>query len=211
MRVAEAFARAALERQKAYEAEEARKRAARAAKRNKKNAVRPKKAGPKKAGPKPTKKHVAVVRPTRKKRPARVPSEKPPRRKRPPKKEGRPRDEHGRFLPKPPVPPPPPLPRREKKKPRVLRDDHGRFAPKDTVGEERDAFIQIYLPGWMHEDGTMAVAYSSLREHEKAQEYLEALRQAGDPESNEWKRIAELIATEANVHVQEVYTLGLSP
>lgn len=109
------------------------------------------------------------------------------------------------------VPAVPPLPRREKHQPPFLRDEKGRFAPKDQQGSPEKGWVSIWTPGWQRMDGSTAVAYSSLREHQLALEFIERLQRSGDPAAAEWKRVAKEIAAEVGVHVQEVYTLGMSP
>lgn len=118
------------------------------------------------------------------------------------------RNAQGRFLPKPLAPFPP---RRRKHKPKQLRGPKGEFAPADTLGDDLHEFIQVWLPGWQRSDGGQGVAYSSLRDSAKKNSYLRRLRKGGDHRSQAWREIAEQIAAEAKVHVQEVYTLGLSP
>jgi len=116
-----------------------------------------------------------------------------------------------------------PLPIRKGKKPKRLRDRHGRFAPADTRGEETGKFIDVFEPGWMRQDGTIANNYSSLRDHEDAKKIESELRQVGDVRSKAdldaldqmsqqiFKDKAKEMAERYQVHLQEVYTLCFSP
>ena len=111
----------------------------------------------------------------------------------------------------------PPLPRRQRVRPKHLRDERGRFAPKDERGSTEAGWVEVWSAGWQRADGSTAKAYSSLRERPDWERYYERLSAAGggdgnpDVESEEWKRVAREIAAEVGVHVQEVYTLGMSP
>lgn len=103
------------------------------------------------------------------------------------------------------------LPRREKYRPHPLRDGKGRFAPKDSIGSDKVGYIQEWGTGWQRLDGSTATCYSSLREHQLALPFLERLNATAGPTSEEWKKVAAAIAAETGVHIQEVYTLGMSP
>jgi hypothetical protein len=112
----------------------------------------------------------------------------------------------------------PQLPRRSKKRPKVFRDEGGRFAPADRRGSDEAGWVPVWSAGWQRADGSTAASYSSLRELPDWERYYERLVVAGggereyvDPSREEWKRVAREIAAEIGVHVQEVYTLGLSP
>lgn len=112
----------------------------------------------------------------------------------------------------------PQLPRRSKRRPKVFRDEGGRFAPADRRGLDEAGWVPVWSAGWQRADGSTAASYSSLRELPDWERYYERLVVAGrddrgdvDPSSEEWKRVAREIAAEIGVHVQEVYTLGLSP
>ena len=118
----------------------------------------------------------------------------------------------------PQVPQLPQLPRRKKRKPKYLRDESGKFAPWDRRGSDEAGWVEVWSAGWQRADGDTAHSYSSLRELPDWERYYERLVAAGggdrdnpDPSTEEWKRVAREIAAEVGVHVQEVYTLGLSP
>ena len=166
-----------------------------AAKPAKKKAASPK--APKQAAPKKTvSKRASPKKPATKQKPT----------------SKRARDEKGRWLPKPGPPRTADvsLPRRSKQKPKILRNPKGQFAPKDTAGSDERGWITVSSAGWVRGDGTTAISYSSLRDRDDAKGIYDRLHALGhDPKK--WRDEAVAISKECGVHVQEVYTLGMSP